>query len=94
MFAMTYTGRASTPFIHSKRLSPTQDRECRRVSPRKTNKSLHYKKMLRLGRGVQTTGPAVSIAYRAGSLCLGWEKRTMHTLEVQIGNSGYKREAS
>src|SRR5258707_14269150 len=57
MFSMTYTGRASTPFIHSKRLSPTQDRECRRVSPRKTNKSLHYKKMLRLGRGVQTHRP-------------------------------------
>ncbi len=44
--------------------------------------------------GYRPTGPAVSIAYRAGSLCLGWEKRTMHTLEVQIGNSGYKREAS
>src|SRR5258707_15453300 len=57
MFSMTCTGSARTPFIHSKRLGPTQDGECRRVSPRKTNKSLHYKKMVKLGRGVQTHEP-------------------------------------
>src|SRR5882757_681671 len=49
--------RARTPFIHSKRLGPTQARDCRRVSPRKTNKSLQHKKMLELGRGVQTYEP-------------------------------------
>src|SRR5437660_5082869 len=37
--------RARALFIHSKRLGLTQAGDCRRVSPRKTNKSLHYRKM-------------------------------------------------
>src|SRR5882762_8324769 len=57
MFSTTCNERARTPFIHSKRLGPTQARDCRRVSPRKTNKSLQHKKMLELGRGVQTYEP-------------------------------------
>lgn len=57
MLSMTCTGSARIPFIDSKRLGPTQARDCRRVSPRKTNKSLHHKNMLKLGRGVQTHEP-------------------------------------
>jgi len=38
-------------------LAATQAGGCRRVSPRKTNKSLHYKRILRVGRGIQTHEP-------------------------------------
>src|SRR5260370_36932216 len=57
MFSMTCTRSARTSFTHSKRFGPAQTGECRRVSPRKTNKSLHYKRILRLGRGIQTHAP-------------------------------------
>src|SRR5229473_2033635 len=73
MFSTTCNERARTPFIHSKRLGPTQAGDCRRVSPRKTNKSLHYKRILRLGRGVQTHWPRYfnGLRRRAASLAEG-----------------------
>src|SRR5216684_93777 len=57
MLSMTCTRTARTPPTHSKGLDLAQDSDCRRMSPRKTSKSLHYKRIRRLGRGIQTHEP-------------------------------------